>query len=44
MTAYLMPNRKLDSSFIKYTVAVYSIEILTGIDFYPQLPNKLVYK
>jgi len=40
MTAYLMPNIKLDS-FEKHAVTVDSIEVLTGIDFYPQLPDKL---
>ena len=41
MTAYLMPNRKLNTSFENYKVTVDSIEILTGIDFYHQLEDKL---
>ena len=41
MTAYLMPNKKLYSSFENYTVTVDLIEILTGIDFYHQLGDEL---
>ena len=44
MTAYLMPNRKLNTSFENYKVTVDSIEILTGIDFYPQLEDELEMK
>ena len=40
MFAYLMPNKKLES-LEKYVVTVDSIEVLTGIDFYPQLIDEL---
>jgi len=43
MFAYLMPNKKLES-IEKYVVTVDSIEVLTGIDFYPQLDDKLEEK
>jgi endonuclease G, mitochondrial len=41
MTAYLMPNRKLHSSFENHIVTVDLIETLTGIDFYHQLEDEL---
>ena len=43
MFAYLMPNKKLES-IEKYLVTVDSIEVLTGIDFYPQLIDELEEK
>ena len=43
MTAYLMPNKKLES-FKNYRVTVDSIEILTGIDFYYELDDILEEK
>ena len=44
MTAYLMPNRKLHSSFENHIVTVDLIETLTGIDFYHQLEDELEEK
>ena len=44
MTAYLMPNRKLHSSFENHIVTVDLIETLTGIDFYHQLKDELEEK
>jgi endonuclease G len=44
MTAYLMPNRKLHSSFENHIVTVDLIETLTGIDFYHQLEDELEAK
>jgi len=43
MFAYLIPNKKLES-LKKYVVTVDSIEVLTGIDFYPQLIDELEEK
>ena len=40
MTAYLMPNKKLES-FKNYKVTVDLIETLTGIDFYHQLEDEM---
>ena len=40
MTAYLMPNKKLES-FKNYKVTVDLIEKLTGIDFYHQLEDEM---
>ena len=44
MFAYLMPNRKLHSSFENHIVTVDLIETLTGIDFYHQLEDELEKK
>ena len=44
MFAYLMPNRKLHSSFENHIVTVDLIETLTGIDFYHQLEDELEEK
>ncbi|MDG2396711.1 MAG: hypothetical protein P8M03_03565 [Flavobacteriaceae bacterium] len=44
MFAYLIPNRKLHSSFENHIVTVDLIETLTGIDFYHQLEDELEEK
>lgn len=38
MTAFLMPNRKIEESLTAWVVSVDVVEALTGIDFFPQLP------
>lgn len=39
--AFLIPNQPTSESFYKYVVNVDHIEELTGIDFFPQLPDPL---
>ena len=41
MTAFLMPNKRCDFAFDSYAVSVDSLERLTGIDFFPLLPDSL---
>lgn len=41
MTAYLLPNSKSAKKLTEYVVSVDSVETLTGIDFFPQLPDTL---
>ena len=41
MAAFIMPNKRCDFGFENYAVAVDSLETLTGIDFYPALPDTL---
>lgn len=41
MTAFLMPNKRCDFAFDSYAVSVDSLEQLTGIDFFPSLPDSL---
>lgn len=38
---FLMPNQKLDSPLSSWQVSIDLIEAITGIDFYPQLPDEL---
>ncbi len=40
MIGFLMPNRKCEGVFTDYIVSVDYIEELTGIDFFPNLPNE----
>ncbi len=40
MTAYLMPNAKIDGQLSDYVVSVDSVEALTGIDFFPKIKNE----
>lgn len=37
--AFLMQNTKLDGELLDYNVSIDSIEALTGIDFFPALPD-----
>lgn len=37
--AFLMKNEKLDGGLFDYNVSIDSIEIITGIDFFPELPD-----
>ena len=41
MTAFLMPNRKIEESLTAWVVSVDVVEALTGIDFFPQLPPEV---
>lgn len=41
MSAFLMPNKRCDFAFDSYAVSVDSLEQLTGIDFFPSLPDSL---
>lgn len=41
MVAFLMPNKKVENSFMDYMVSVDSVEKRTGIDFFCQLPDQL---
>lgn len=41
MIGFLMPNQKITSGPWSYVITVDSIEQLTGIDFFPQLPDIL---
>ncbi|WP_418264055.1 DNA/RNA non-specific endonuclease [Flavobacterium faecale] len=41
MIAFLMPNEKSKKALYEYVVSVDSIEVLTGIDFFPNLEDKL---
>lgn len=38
---FLMPNSKVSSTLQSWQVSIDLIEALTGIDFFPQLPNEL---
>ncbi len=38
--AFLMENTKLDGELLDYNVSIDSIESLTGIDFFPALPDE----
>lgn len=44
MIALLLPNKKGESTLQTYVVPVDSIELLTGIDFFPALPDNLEEK
>jgi endonuclease G, mitochondrial len=41
MIAFLLPNEKSACPLQKYVVSVDSVEKLTGIDFFPALPNSI---
>lgn len=41
MTAFLMPNRKIEEPLTVWIVSVDMVEALTGIDFFPQLPDEM---
>jgi endonuclease G len=41
MIAFLFPHRKSDAALATFAVPVDSIEKITGIDFFPALPNEL---
>lgn len=42
--AFCMPNQKSERSIYEYVVSIDKIEELTGIDFFPKLPDKLESK
>ncbi|MCG9794131.1 DNA/RNA non-specific endonuclease [Flavobacterium algicola] len=44
MIAFLMPNEKSDKSLYEFVVSVDRIEKLTGIDFFPNLDDKIENK
>lgn len=41
MIAFILPNERDVRNLPEYTVTVDSLELLTGIDFFPQLPDSL---
>jgi endonuclease G len=41
MIAFLLPNKKSEKPFYSFVVSVDSIEKMTGIDFFPELDDKL---
>jgi endonuclease G len=41
MVAFLMPSVKSKDPLYKFVVSVDSIEKMTGIDFFPQLPDNI---
>ena len=41
MIAYLLPNAGSDQPLKDFAVSVDRIEALTGIDFFPQLPDEI---
>lgn len=41
MIGFLIPNKKTDGKLENYVVSVDSIELITDIDFYKELPNDL---
>jgi len=42
--AFLIPNEPSDNSIYEYVVTIEEIEKLTGIDFFPQLPDSIENK
>jgi endonuclease G len=42
--AFLIPNEGSSNSLSEYTVTIDALESLTGIDFYPQLPDSVEYR
>ncbi len=42
--AFCIPNQKSEKSIYEYVVSIDKIEELTGIDFFPKLPDKLESK
>ncbi len=41
VVAFLMPNKNSDKPLYKFTTSIDTIEKLTGIDFFPALPNDI---
>jgi len=41
MIAFLLPNRKITNNIKSYVVSTDHVEAITGIDFFPQLPDEL---
>lgn len=41
MTAFLMPNRKIEEPLTAWVVSVDLIEAITGVDLFPQLPKEI---
>lgn len=41
MIAFLLPNSKAETDLYSFVVSVDSVETVTGIDFFPQLPDSL---
>lgn len=39
--AFLMPNQKLEGKFMDYVVTVDRVELLTGLDFFDRLPDRV---
>ncbi len=39
--AFVMPNAKADAPFAEYARSIDEVETLTGIDFFPQLPDSI---
>ena len=37
---FIMPNRKLERDLEAFTVTIDSVESFTGLDFFPQVPEK----
>jgi endonuclease G len=44
MIAFLMPHENSSSPLYEFVVSVDSIEILTGIDFFPELDDDIENK
>ncbi len=42
--AFLMPNKESDIPLYKFTTSIDNIETLTGIDFFPELPDSIENK
>ena len=41
MIAFLMPNKNSNEPLYHFVVSVDALEVLTGIDFFPELDNDL---
>jgi endonuclease G len=41
MIAFLIPNEESENPLQNYVVTVDSLESLTGIDFFPELPDSI---
>ena len=41
MIGFIMPNAQSKKSIVDYVVSVDSVEVFTGLDFFPQLPDAL---
>ena len=41
---FIIPNQKSSLDLLYYSVSIDSVEIFTGIDFFPSLPDKLEEK
>ncbi len=42
--AFLIPNKSSSESFYEYVVTIDEVEVVTGIDFFPQLPDSIENK